>query len=134
MAVAAALAALAQDGRAFHVQDKPRPTAPPRAAREPREARSPAGSRRPPRSASASPEAGMQRYRVAVGHRHGVKPGNLVGAIANEIGLSSRQIGRIAIEPGHSTVELPQGLSGKQLRHLKTVWVSGRQLEIEPAR
>ena len=126
--VATARAVMSQNGRAFHVQDKPRPVSRPA---EKRESRSGPPARR---ARSAPKDASMQRYRVSVGRRHGVKPGNLVGAIANEIGLSSKHIGRIAIETGHSTVELPQGLSGKQLRHLKSVRVSGQQLEIEPLR
>ena len=39
----------------------------------------------------------MERFRVAVGHRDRVKPGNLVGAIANETGLKGKNIGRIQI-------------------------------------
>ena len=39
----------------------------------------------------------MERFRVEVGHRDRVKPGNLVGAIANETGLHGRMIGRIKI-------------------------------------
>lgn len=130
--LAAALAAQSYEGKAFHVVDRPRPVKAPRASNRERAPRQGQGKREPRRGRQAAPDAGMQRYRVAVGHRHGVKPGNLVGAIANEIGLSSRQIGRINIEPGFSTVDLPQGLSGKQLKHLKTVWVSGQQLAIEP--
>ena len=43
----------------------------------------------------------MERFRVAVGHRDRVKPGNLVGAIANETGLKGRMIGRIQIFDEH---------------------------------
>ena len=39
----------------------------------------------------------METYRIEVGHAHGVKPANIVGAIANEAGLESRYIGRIDI-------------------------------------
>ncbi len=69
-------------------------------------------------------------YRVSVGHTHGAKPGNIVGAIANEAGLSSRQIGRIDIHDEFSQVDLPANLSQGALAHLKTVWVAGRQLDI----
>ena len=69
-------------------------------------------------------------YRVSVGHAHGAKPGNIVGAIANEAGLSSRQIGRIDIHDEFSQVDLPANLSQGALNHLKTVWVAGRQLDI----
>ena len=46
----------------------------------------------------------MQRYRIEVGHIHEVKPGNIVGAIANEAGLRSPQIGRIEIRDQYSIV------------------------------
>lgn len=69
-------------------------------------------------------------YRVSVGHAHGAKPGNIVGAIANEAGLSSRQIGRIDIHDEFSHVDLPANLSQGALDHLKTVWVAGQQLQI----
>jgi len=69
-------------------------------------------------------------YRVSVGHAHGAKPGNIVGAIANEAGLSSRQIGRIDIHDEFSQVDLPANLSQGALNHLKTVWVAGQQLAI----
>ena len=81
----------------------------------------------PPRSA---PEFGMETYRIEVGHMHGVKPANIVGAIANEAGLESRYIGRIDIHDGHSVLDLPADMPGDVLQHLKKVWVSGQQLQM----
>lgn len=72
----------------------------------------------------------MVRYRLAVGHVHGVKPGNIVGAIANEAGLDSQHIGRVDIREDHSLVDLPEGMPREILRHLKKVWVAGQQLRI----
>ncbi|MFT3667697.1 MAG: DEAD/DEAH box helicase [Pseudoxanthomonas sp.] len=80
-----------------------------------------------PRSA---PEVGMETYRIEVGHAHGVKPANIVGAIANEAGLESRYIGRIDIQHDHTTLDLPEGMPREVLMHLKKVWVSGQQLRI----
>ncbi|WP_151633234.1 DEAD/DEAH box helicase [Noviherbaspirillum aerium] len=77
-----------------------------------------------------APEAGMQSFRIEVGYVHGVKPGNIVGAIANEAGLESRHIGRIEIYDDHSTLDLPGDLPDDLLRHLQTVWVAGQQLRI----
>ena len=57
-----------------------------------------------------SPENNMERFRVAVGHRDRVKPGNLVGAIANESGLNGRMIGRIQIFDNYSLIDLPKGI------------------------
>ena len=81
----------------------------------------------PPRSA---PEFGMETYRIEVGHQHGVKPANIVGAIANEAGLESRFIGRIDIHDGHSVLDLPADMPSDVLQHLKKVWVSGQQLQM----
>jgi hypothetical protein len=63
-------------------------------------------------------EFGMETYRIDVGHAHGVKPANIVGAIANEAGLEARYIGRIDIHDDYSTVDLPEGMPGVQT-HLK---------------
>ncbi|MFT4257796.1 MAG: DEAD/DEAH box helicase [Pseudoxanthomonas sp.] len=81
---------------------------------------------RPPRDA----EHGMESFRIEVGHAHGVKPANIVGAIANEAGLESRYIGRIDIHDDYSVIDLPEGMPRETLMHLKKVWVSGQQLRI----
>ena len=72
----------------------------------------------------------MERFRIQVGHSHGVKPGNIVGAIANEAELDSQYIGRINIFDEYSTVDLPEGMPRDIFHALKTVWVSGQQLRI----
>ncbi|MBA6413720.1 DEAD/DEAH box helicase [Parahaliea sp. F7430] len=75
-------------------------------------------------------EKGMQRYRIEVGHNHGVKPGNIVGAIANEADIDSRHIGHIAILDDYSTVDLPEGMPVELFQKLQAVWVSGQRLQI----
>jgi ATP-dependent RNA helicase DeaD len=72
----------------------------------------------------------MDRYRVEVGHRHGVKPGNIVGAIANEAGLAGEHIGRIDIEEAFSLVDLPAGMPKDIFMDLKKVRVCGEALNI----
>jgi ATP-dependent RNA helicase DeaD len=72
----------------------------------------------------------MERFRIEVGHEHGVKPGNIVGAIANEAEIESEYIGRIEIFDDHSTVQLPEGMPKEIFKHLKSVWVSGQRLQI----
>ena len=72
----------------------------------------------------------MVRYRVEVGLCHGVKPGNILGAIANEAGLESKFIGHIKIHENYSTVDLPEGMPREIYRALKNVWVCRRKLEI----
>lgn len=82
----------------------------------------------------SEPEAGMQTYRISVGSAQGVKPGNIVGAIANEANISSRNIGRINIEHSFSTVDLPESLSKKVIQTLSKVRVCGRPLSLEVSR
>ena len=85
-----------------------------------------------PRGPSRS-EEGKATYRIEVGHNHQVKPGNIVGAIANEAGIDSAQIGRIEIFDDFSTVDLPEGMPSETFFALKKVWVSGRQMQISKA-
>src|SRR5690606_2659751 len=79
---------------------------------------------------SRPPQAGMQTFRVEVGYEHGVKPGNIVGAIANEANLEAKHIGRIEIFEDHSLIDLPDGMPQETMAHLKTVWCAGQQLRI----
>ncbi|MEM9300544.1 MAG: DEAD/DEAH box helicase [Pseudomonadota bacterium] len=76
------------------------------------------------------PEKDLERFRVEVGHRHKVKPGNLVGAIANEAGLDSRYIGRIDIFDTYSEIDLPIGMPKEVFRDLKKTRVCGQALRI----
>jgi len=78
----------------------------------------------------APPEIGMERYRIEVGHNHNVKPGNIVGAIANEAGIESKHIGRISIHDEYSLLDLPEGMPKDIFNDLKKVWVSGQQLRL----
>ncbi|MDN6297714.1 MAG: DEAD/DEAH box helicase [Halomonas sp.] len=97
----------------------------PRKERNPRESRNSSGPRR-----DRGPSEGMIRYRVSVGHKDGVKPGQLVGALANEGGIEGARIGRIDIRNAFSVVELPQGLPASILAKMARAKVSGRPLEI----
>ena len=81
-------------------------------------------------SAGGGADTGMERFRVEVGLEHGVKPGNIVGAIANEAEIESEYIGRIEIFDDYSTVQLPEGMPKEIFKHLKSVWVSGQRLQI----
>ena len=72
----------------------------------------------------------MELYRLEVGNVHGVSPGNIVGAIANEAEIDSGHIGRIEIFEDYSTVQLPEGMPKELFKHLKKVWVSGQRLQI----
>jgi ATP-dependent RNA helicase DeaD len=85
---------------------------------------------RKPRGEKGKLEEGMERFRLEVGNVHGVKPGNIVGAIANEAEIDSEHIGRIEIFDDYSTIDLPEGMPKELFKHLKSVWVSGQRLQI----
>jgi len=76
------------------------------------------------------PAEDMASYRIEVGNSHDVRPGNIVGAIANEAGLDSNNIGHIKIYDDYSLVDLPSGMPKDVFNDLKKVWVSGQQLQI----
>ncbi|MFP6682094.1 MAG: DEAD/DEAH box helicase, partial [Gammaproteobacteria bacterium] len=79
-------------------------------------------------------EAGMERYRLAVGRDHEVLPKHIVGAIANEAGLDSENIGYIKLYDKFSTVDLPEGMPKDIFQLLFKVRVRGQQLRLEPDR
>jgi ATP-dependent RNA helicase DeaD len=72
----------------------------------------------------------LETYRIEVGHTHGVQPGNIVGAIANEAGLDGRNIGHIDIHRDHSFVDLPEGMPEEIFNSLQQVRVRGVPLNI----
>lgn len=77
-----------------------------------------------------STEQGMERFRIAVGHHHGVRPGQIVGAITGEAGLEGKHVGRIEIYEGFSTVDLPEGMPREIFEDLQRARVCGQQLDI----
>lgn len=131
--IAAALAKLSQGDipllfKNQHKSDKPKSEHRGESKGESKSNQKPQSSNRSKRKAST--EVGMETFRIAVGHNHGVKPGNIVGAIANETGLDSDHIGRINIGDNHSTIDLPEGMPVDLFQALKKIWVSGQQLNI----
>ena len=144
--IAAALAQLSQGDAPFLLQNKPHHKAGKGWGREERgkkgghkdgafsdrKKRAPAKGRRPSQDSKndGPPSEGMERFRIDVGHDHGVMPGNIVGAIANEADISGQHIGRINIHDGYSLVDLPVGMPEETFDALKKVWVSGRKLGI----
>ena len=79
---------------------------------------------------SGPPEDHMERFRVEVGWRDRIKPGNIVGAIANEAGLNGRSIGRIQIFDTHSTVDLPKGMPDDVFQGLRQLRVMNKPLQL----
>lgn len=83
----------------------------------------------------ARPAAGtLAPYRIEVGRRHKVEPRQIVGALANEGGLSREDFGAITIQPDFSIVELPADLSPAVLKKLQGTRISGKLIEIAPDR
>jgi len=80
------------------------------------------------------PDMKMERYVMMVGFEKGIKPGNVVGAIANEIDVESKYIGHIKIYDDFSTVDLPGDLSKDNLTHLKKVRVCGVPMRLTKAK
>jgi ATP-dependent RNA helicase DeaD len=71
-----------------------------------------------------------ETYRLEVGHAHGVLPGNIVGAIANEAGLDGKHIGHIDIRDDHTFVDLPEGMPKEIFHELKKVKIRGTEIRI----
>ncbi len=135
--VAAALAIVAQGGTPLLLSpDDPRFA---RQAREersnPREGRAfrddrPDRPEKRPRDSSKK----LTPYRIEVGRRHRVEPRQIVGALANEGGLSREDFGHIDIRPDFSIVELPADLPRETLDRLSATRISGKLIEIKPDR
>ena len=143
MDIAVALATLVDGGPALLSDRGPAQETPsfesPAAAPAPREERAPRPRRNESENDSPTderPKAGFgpqETWMLAVGRRHGVEPGNLVGAIANTIGLDGSDINGIDIRADHSFVRLPRGLDPALIEKLSAVRVRGQLLSLERA-
>jgi ATP-dependent RNA helicase DeaD len=80
-----------------------------------------------PRASKYDPQ---DTYRIEIGRTHGVLPGNIVGALANEGGLDGSEINGIDIQPMYTILRLPQGMQPSVLEHLKSVKIKGRMMQI----
>ncbi|MAE34276.1 MAG: ATP-dependent RNA helicase [Oceanospirillaceae bacterium] len=146
--VAAACASLIQGDKALFIDEKAdqkmqerkkrdRDDREPRQQREPRD-RGDRGNRGRkatpdinPLPLKGQPGVDMVRYMVGVGYDDGLRPGNLVGAVANEADLESRYIGHIEILENYSIVDLPAGMPPETMKTLRNARVCGRALEIK---
>ena len=124
--IAAALAAQSRDGEQFLMSE------PPPEKRRERDNRPGRDDRGPKRS--RGPADGFATYRIAVGKRHKVSPGAIVGAIANEGGLNRSDFGHISIRPDHSLVELPAKLSNDTVKALERTRIQGMLINLQPDR
>jgi ATP-dependent RNA helicase DeaD len=78
------------------------------------------------------PDVPMQRYKVALGYNDEVRPGSIVGAIANEADIDSCYIGQIDIFDDFTTVDLPSGMPPEIMKVLRNARVCGKRLDIKP--
>lgn len=84
-----------------------------------------------PKSKRGNVKVPMDNYRIEVGKKHHVTPGDIVGAIANEADVEPRHIGHIELNDEHSYVELPIGMPKIVFQSLKKVRVRNHPLNIE---
>ena len=134
--LAAALAKMVQGGKPLLVEDLPAP--PPRGDKRGRDDRGrddkpSRGQGRKPAAPSWTVGSGTDTYRIEVGHNQRVKPGAIVGAIANEAGLDSAHIGHIDIRTDHTLVELPADVPGAVVKRLQRARVAGRPMGLRRA-
>ena len=119
--IAAALALQSRDGAEFLM------TEPPPMSERPRRDDRPDRERTPRRTRDD-----LATYRIAVGKRHKVGPGSIVGAIANEGNLNRSDFGHITIKSDFSLVELPAKLSKSTLKALEKTRISGVLIDLKP--
>ncbi|MCB0925087.1 MAG: DEAD/DEAH box helicase [Mycobacterium sp.] len=120
--IAAALALQSRDGSEFLMTEPPPEMRRERPDRPERE--------RAPRKTRDD----LATYRIAVGKRHKVGPGSIVGAIANEGGLHRSDFGHITIKADHSLVELPARLPREAWQKLENTRISGVLIDLKPER
>ncbi|WDT86713.1 DEAD/DEAH box helicase [Alteromonas sp. 009811495] len=128
----AALLKIAQGDEPLILKESDRPDLHSKPPRDSRDRNSRDGRERKPKTprGNRKPEEGMQRFRIEVGHVHGAKPGNIVGAIANEANINSKHIGAIEIYDNFSTVDLPDGMPKETRDTLQGTRVAGQRLNI----
>jgi ATP-dependent RNA helicase DeaD len=84
-------------------------------------------------SDGARPEPGMARLFLTIGREHGLRPGDLVGAIANEAGVPGNAIGAIDILDRCAFVEVPEAVAAQVVRALGRAKLRGRRVKVEAA-
>ncbi|MFL6202878.1 MAG: DEAD/DEAH box helicase [Thermoanaerobaculia bacterium] len=80
------------------------------------------------------PDGGMARLFLSAGRRNGVRPADIVGAIANEAGVPGKSIGSIDIYDNFTFVEVPEELRDQVLERMSRATIRGRPVEARIAR
>jgi ATP-dependent RNA helicase DeaD len=86
--------------------------------------------RREGRDRHSSRDENLQSYRLEVGEFHGAEKRDIVGAIANEVGIDPQHMGKIRMFKDHTFIDLPKDMPREIFEALKTVWVQGHQMNI----
>ena len=130
--VAAALATQANSGEAFFMKEQPRRERD-RDRDRGRDRDRDRGERRERKDPVHFDRNGraMSNYKLDVGRRDGVRPGAIVGALANEGGLTREDFGHISIRPDFTLVELPEGLPQEVFDNLAETRIAGRKINIQ---
>ncbi|MDT7626521.1 MAG: ATP-dependent helicase DeaD, partial [Pseudonocardiales bacterium] len=101
------------------------------AVRSPRGTRPERGPGRERGAGDRPPKAGTARLFVAAGRAAGIRPQDIVGALANESQLSGRDIGTIQIHERHALVEVPEAAADEVLRELRgSTMLKGRRANV----
>jgi ATP-dependent RNA helicase DeaD len=85
---------------------------------------------RPPRGATPAPSAGMARLFLGVGRRAGIRPQDVVGAIAGESSLRGRDVGSIEIADRFSLVEVPAAAANEVIAALRRTTIKGKKATV----
>ncbi len=86
----------------------------------------------PPADAAVpEPSGAVRLLRVGVGKEEGVRPADLVGAIAGEAGISSSLIGAIKIHDDYSLAEIPEEIADQVIAALKQTKIRGHRVTVQ---
>jgi len=88
------------------------------------------GPRRPARGGREQPEWDATRVYIGAGRKAGVRPGDLVGAIANEARVDSSNIGAIDVTDRFSLVEVPEAMADKIIDALRATTIKGKRVTV----
>ena len=132
-AIAAALASLLHVERPIFLEEKPTQNVK-QLSKHKKSRRERGGDRfdkkEPRNSKRKGPKVNFANYRMELGKSKGMRPGHIVGAIANELGLDSEFIGDIKVHESHSIVALPNNMPDKMTRYLKKLRILGHETHI----
>jgi ATP-dependent RNA helicase DeaD len=105
----------------------------PRLVKGPRGQQGQRGQRRAP--AGERDESGpMVRLFIGAGRKAGIRPGDLVGAITGEAGVTSRSVGAIEIADKFSLVEVPESMGDDIVAALKNATLRGKKVVVRRER